>query len=680
VPRLNNLKIKTLLKISLISLLAAGSFSALRQARQQYVPTRILVKFRDGVSGEKGRVVLQQLGAHSISTIPKLGVHVVEVSGSPGEKAIAAFKRQAEVESAELDRVVRPSTITPNDPYFYNQPLSEISVPSAWDTTTGSSGVVIAFVDTGVDSTHEDLASKIVPGWNVYNNNSDTSDVGSGHGTWSAGTAAEISNNGLGTAGVCWGCRIMPVRVSDQYGLASMSNIASGIIWAADHGARIVNIGFSVDNDPTVMAAAQYLQSRGGVAIAASGNDGLFSSNPDNPYVITVSAIGPFGAPSYANTGNNLDLVAPACNWVATPPGKYYSYSACGTSISSAFVAGVAGLIVSWKPSLSPADITRTLQQSADDKGPGGWDSTYGWGEVNAARALSQNLGSVSDTTPPTVNISSPSNGWTVSGTITISTPASDNTGITSFRISVGGSTLCSGASAPYPCSWNTANVGNGGPYTLTVAVWDAAGNGAVASSSVYVNNSVGDRTPPTVSIVSTANGSTVSGTITLTVYANDDTAVSAVGIYVGETTVCTFTAPPYSCTWNTASVGNGAYTLKAAAWDTTGNGAVAPITVYVNNGFGDTTPPSLSITSPTAWSTVSGMVYLTVAASDDNAVSTAMISVNGAVVCSFASPPFSCFWNTTSFPSGGPYTVEAVVWDAAGNGAVSSVNVFLNN
>src|SRR6185369_4047715 len=119
------------------------------------------------------------------------------------------LRSQPEVVFAELDRIYEPQTVTPNDPWYANWEwhLKKISAPTAWSTTTGSNSVTIAIIDTGVYASHEDLASKLVSGWNVYSNNSDTSDV-YGHGTQVAGAAAAASNNGLGVASVCWGCWI----------------------------------------------------------------------------------------------------------------------------------------------------------------------------------------------------------------------------------------------------------------------------------------------------------------------------------------------------------------------------------------------------------------------------------------------------------------------------------------
>src|SRR5690606_30750166 len=139
--------------------------------------------------------------------------------------------------------------------------LPKISAPLAWDMTSGSAAVTIAICDTGIDASHPDLAGKLVPGWNAYSNNNDTSDP-TGHGTAVAGIAAAASNNGIGIASVAGNCRIMPIRIGNATGATSSSVIANGIIHAADHGARVVNVSFGVLGSPLVTSAAQYLHSR----------------------------------------------------------------------------------------------------------------------------------------------------------------------------------------------------------------------------------------------------------------------------------------------------------------------------------------------------------------------------------------------------------------------------------
>src|SRR5215213_6159194 len=250
-----------------------------------FVPGRVLVKFRSNVGLDHARQIVAALGVRENGLLPATGVLVLNLPEQADEAGFAnALAARPDVEFAELDRIVKPAEVTPNDPWYTNWEghLRRIQAPAAWSITTGASNVVIAILDTGVDATHEDLASKLVPGWNIYNNNSNTSDAG-GHGTAVAGTAAAASNNGVGVTSVCWNCMIMPIRTTDNSGFATYSAIASGLNWAADHGARVANISYSVSESSTVTSSAKYFQGKGGVVTSSAGNAATFSNASDNP-------------------------------------------------------------------------------------------------------------------------------------------------------------------------------------------------------------------------------------------------------------------------------------------------------------------------------------------------------------------------------------------------------------
>jgi thermitase len=247
-------------------------YRAFDQAKQ-FVPGRVLVKFRSGIMPDHARQIIAALGTREIDEIAGIGVHVLELPYQASENAFAdTFHMRPEVEFAELDRILPLQQMVPNDPLYDNPnswSLPKINAPEAWAINTGSSDIVVAILDTGVDASHPELAPKIVPGWNIYDNNADTSDI-YGHGTAVAGTAAASSNNSVGVASVAWGCRIMPVRISDSSGYGSYSNIASGLNWAADHGARVANISYDVSGSRTVSSAAKYFQAKGGVVASAA--------------------------------------------------------------------------------------------------------------------------------------------------------------------------------------------------------------------------------------------------------------------------------------------------------------------------------------------------------------------------------------------------------------------------
>jgi thermitase len=452
----------------------------------EFVPGRLLVKFRQDISQDHARQIIAALGARDADEIPETGVHVLDLPSQASEVAfLRAFKARPEAEFAELDRLHPAQQMIPNDPLYGNLnswSLDKIDALNAWSINTGSSSVIIAILDTGVDATHPDLASQIVPGWNVYNNNSDTHDV-YGHGTAVAGSAAAASNNAIGVASVAWGCRIMPVRISDTTGMASESAIASGLSWAANHGARVANISYYVTGSRTVSSAAKSFQSKGGVVVAAAGNYGTSESTGDDPYILTVGATDPTDCLyPWSSRGNNLDLVAPG-NVFTTLMGGGYGTGG-GTSFAAPVVAGVAALVLSTNPVLTPQDVQSVLRTTAEDLGASGWDPTYGYGRVNAARAVFASLGVVGslDLAPPTVSITAPNSGVAVTGTVNVEVVANDNVGVVRNELYVDGVLKASSTSAPFTLKWNTRKAA-AGMHVLECRAYDLAGNMGNSSS-----------------------------------------------------------------------------------------------------------------------------------------------------------------------------------------------------
>jgi hypothetical protein len=531
---------------------------------------------------DHARNIIAALGARDADELPNIGVHVLDLPDQADEAGFAqAMAQRPEVEFAELDRILGPAEVVPNDPWFANWEghLKKIQAPAAWLTTTGSSSVVIAILDTGVDGTHEDLSSKLVAGWNTYNNNSNSTDV-VGHGTAVAGTAGAASNNGIGVASVCWGCKIMPIRVSDTSGNATFSSMASGLNWAADHGARVANISYIVSDSSAVKSAAQYFQSKGGIVTSSAGNYSTFDSAADNPYVLTVSATDQFDVLySYSNTGNNVDLAAPGDSFSTQMGGGYLSVG--GTSYSAPIAAGVAALVISANPSLTGAQVQDILKQSADDLGTSGWDSRYGWGRVNAARAVTMAGGAVVDTLAPTIGFASPAAGASVSNAITVQISASDNIGVSSVSLSIDGISVGTDAASPYSFAWDTRVVPNGS-YTLLATAMDAAGNTSSASLTVTVSNSLNDLSPPSVDITSPGNGSKVSTNVSVYVNASDNVGVAKVELYVDGTLTSSSSTAPFTTKWNSRKARAGAHNLACKAYDSAGNSSSsAAVSVY---------------------------------------------------------------------------------------------------
>ena len=553
-------------------------------AHAGFVEGRVLVKFRPQADLNRRDTILSEVGALTEEVIPNLELHVLKVPTGRAADAVArAMSLDPAVEFAQVDRYVQPDRI-PNDSYFPNEwHLNKISGPAAWDVTTGNSGLIIAVLDTGVDGSHPDLASKMIPGWNVYDNNSNTSDV-YGHGTAVAGTFAALSDNLTGVSSVIWNCLIMPLRISDPSGWATSTAVAKALTYAADHGARVANISYAFSTDSTAKTAAQYFQSKGGVVTMSAGNDGAVLASPDNPYVLTVSATTSSDLKaSWSTTGNLIDLSAPGVGIYATNRGGGYG-SWSGTSFSAPIVAGVAALVISANPNLSPSQVQTILKTSADDLGTAGWDPTYGSGRVNAFRAVNLALSTAGNTTSgdtvaPKVGFGAPLNGNTTSGTMSVQINATDDVGMTSVGFSVDGINWGTDTSSPYTFSLNTLSLTNG-THTLTATAIDTSGNTAAASIQVTVSN-VADTTLPIPVITSPSNGATVNGNITVAAKATDNVAVTRFELYIDGAIRATSTASTVSVKWNTRNVTAGPHTLMAKACDAAGNCGITSIVVY---------------------------------------------------------------------------------------------------
>ena len=354
------------------------------------MPDRILVKFKDSLSDTKKNALLARHNLKEKMEIKQIGIKIISLSaGDTPEKASDALKQETDsVDFAEPDYAVEPSFI-PNDPWFTNwqKDKQQINAPLAWDDTTGVSNLVAAVVDTGVDCSHEDLAVDCIAGWNFYDNNTDTHDV-VGHGTKVAGVLGALGNNGVGVAGAVWNSKIMPLRVSDASGLASYSLIARAVVYAADHGVKVVNNSYDSGGSYTVRTAARYLKHNGGLLVVSAGNSGTLVSSRSTTDLVTVSAVDASDVfYSWSNFGNDIDISAPGCTGATTANGGGYE-SFCGTSNAAPEAAGVLMLIWSANPALSPDAAENVLFKSVKDLGTLGWDQYFGWGRIDAGAAV----------------------------------------------------------------------------------------------------------------------------------------------------------------------------------------------------------------------------------------------------------------------------------------------------
>jgi len=295
---------------------------------------------------------------------------------------------------AEPNYVVHSTDTTPDDTYFLNRQygLLNIQAPKGWDYSTGSSSVTVAILDSGVELTHPDLAGKIVAGYDFVNKDSLPQDD-FGHGTHVAGIAAAVTNNNYGIAGVSWEALIMPLKVLDSSGNGYTSDSALAIMWAADHGAKVINMSFGSSSPSSILLdAINYAYSKGVIMVAASGNDGINGVLYPAKYnhVIAVGATDSSNSRgNFSNYGPDLDLVAPGVSIYSTMMSNSFGYKS-GTSMATPFVAGLAALLIGLSSDFSPDEIEQAMVNSALDLGSTGKDDFYGNGLIQVEGAISQ--------------------------------------------------------------------------------------------------------------------------------------------------------------------------------------------------------------------------------------------------------------------------------------------------
>jgi serine protease len=389
-----------------------------------YVPGEVVVKYEDGTSAD---VVQLEEGETVRGTIDEL-------------------RANPDVEYAVPNHIAHAAQFAPNDPGFRLQwNLAEefgIGMPEAWALAAtagapGGRGATVAVLDSGVAFERRgrfrrapDLrGTRFVRGYDFIDNDRHPNDV-FGHGTHVTGTIAQTTNNALGTAGIAYGAKIMPLRVLDSEGSGDSMAIARAIRYAARHGADVINLSLEFELSvhaaeiPEILAAIRFAHRRNVVIVAAAGNK--FGRRVAYPAragnVIAVGATTRNGCQSdYSNSGRDLDIVAPGGGVDAPNTDNPWDAAHCrpddsgdwiyqqtfrgrsprsfglpggyeGTSMSSPHVSGIAALVIGTRklgPNPSPSSVQHHLQATASDLGPPGFDSRYGWGLVSAARALS---------------------------------------------------------------------------------------------------------------------------------------------------------------------------------------------------------------------------------------------------------------------------------------------------
>jgi len=568
-----------------VSAIATGAQKSIApSAAEKFVPDELLIQFYAGVSKEKSDEVLRGLGVTDVDEIKPIRVKRIKVPEHALEHVKEALAKNPHVKFVEKNFIADP-VVTPNDPSLPVQwHLAKISAPQGWDISSGVSSVKIGIADSGVDPTHPDLATKLLPGFNFYDYNTDTRDV-YGHGTQVAGSAAAATNNAIGVSGVAWANSIVPLRVTDTAGYAYYSTMASAITYCADNGIRIINLSFSgTSASSTLQSAVDYAWNKGTIVFAAAGNSA--STSPSYPAacyraVAVAASTSTDTRASFSNYGSWITVAAPGSAIYTTAKGGGYA-SVSGTSFASPITAAVGAMILSVNQSLSAQQVVDILKQSTDDLGLAGFDNEFGYGRVNLAKALdvAQGTGALTDSLPPAVAITSPASGNTGAGLLTVATLVSDNVGVTKVELRVNGVPMASDATEPFTFLWDSTKVANG-LHAIDATAFDAQGNSAVSEVVIIDVQNSADVVPPVVTITSPLQPS-ITGLkkVTISVKATDNIAVSSVDLYINGIWKTKVTGGFLFWSWNLKGVTAGSHVITAVATDAAGNVAESIFTV----------------------------------------------------------------------------------------------------
>jgi len=452
------------------------------------------------------------------------------------EQALASFRANRYVEEAGYEYYAY-TTAVPNDTFYANNwghnntaqlPVYQsgghtgpgvgtigydVNMQAAWDQSQayGSASIVIAIIDTGVDTAHPDL--RLMAGYDYGDNDSNPMDDSAdpGHGTACSGVAAGRANNALGVTGVAGGCTVMPLKIADSGGTMAFTYIENAITHAADYGAHVISMSLGAEGGaqegsvPSTDATLEYAYAAGVVILAATANSNTsaiaYPSNHNK--VISVGASSPTGQRKSDTSsdgeywwGSNYGLatqddpkavdimaptILPATDITGTGNGydtssDYYMWFN-GTSCATPYAAGVAALLLSKDPGLSPAEVRTAMVSTAIDMtidGGAGWDRYTGYGMVDADAALLS-------LTPglPTCQITAPANGATLdlNSNIQIDVTATDSDGsITGVAFYIDDALQYTDNSAPYSWTWDTSG-SSGGVHFIKAIATDNSSN-----------------------------------------------------------------------------------------------------------------------------------------------------------------------------------------------------------
>ncbi|WP_203765295.1 S8 family serine peptidase [Paractinoplanes deccanensis] len=569
---------------------------------------------------------------HQVTGLPAVAIDVV---ADQADTALAALASAAGVRYAERGAVVgADGEVKPSS-------WRVLQVPEAWTWTTGAPSVKVAVVDTGVSPTDDLGAGRLVPGYDVVDGDTDVTDA-DGHGTLVAGLIGAAPDNGVGTAGVCPQCAIMPVRVmAGRQG--TTADVAAGIAWAADHDAQVINVSLSTATPSRLLKdAVDHAAAAGSLVVASAGNVNSTARRYPAAYdsVLAVNQSG-----TLKNTLRDQWADASAYTGAALGPDGKLAYLV-GASGATATASGVAALAFSMKPTATPEEVWTAIRGAAPFPSTG----TYAFQPrvLNAAQVV-YGFGGTDTTKPKLVKPGLTENELVPANGVPAIAEATDDHGVQRIDYVIGGTVVTSARLSGSQVQIRPP-AGFNGPLPVTVIAYDYAGNPDPVTVTVRA-----DTVKPTMTLVSPKPTEAVHGhTVTATVAMPDTDIDYVYSVYQANNTVSYLSRVAGTNLWRGTVPLDPSMTLFLLAVDKAGNPTYLTHTVLADNA-----PPAGGVVGPAAGTKVRGTFTSTLAGvTDVSGVAKAELWANGKRVGADTAAPYALAVKTGTFSGN-----VALVW-----------------